>query len=176
MIGSPGLARILGVHLEGPFIARNRRGAHNPAWITTPDPATIDAFLDAGSGLVRVLTLAPEIDGAMAAIKQLTAAGVLVSVGHSDATAQQVSAAAMCGARMVTHLFNAQRPLHHREPGVVGQALADTRLVSGLIADLHHVAGQVARARVRRRAGPNLPGDRRRRLCRHAAGPLHPRR
>jgi N-acetylglucosamine-6-phosphate deacetylase len=141
--GTAGQARVLGVHLEGPFIARNRRGAHNPAWITTPDPAIIDAFLDAGSGLVRVLTLAPEIDGAMAAIKQLTAAGVLVSVGHSDATAQQVSAAAMCGARMVTHLFNAQRPLHHREPGVVGQALADTRLVSGLIADLHHVAGQV---------------------------------
>ena len=136
-------ARVLGVHLEGPFIARNRRGAHNPAWIRTPDPATVDAFLDAGSGLVRVLTLAPEVDGAMAAIKQLTAAGVLVSVGHSDATAQQVSAAAMGGARMVTHLFNAQRPLHHREPGVVGQALADTRLASGLIADLHHVAGQV---------------------------------
>ena len=136
-------ARVLGVHLEGPFIARNRCGAHNPAWITTPDPVTINAFLDAGSGLVRVLTLAPEIDGAMAAIKQLTAAGVLVSVGHSDATAHQVSAAAMCGARMVTHLFNGQRPLHHREPGVVGQALADTRLVSGLIADLHHVAGQV---------------------------------
>jgi N-acetylglucosamine-6-phosphate deacetylase len=144
LAAEPGVARVLGVHLEGPFIARNRRGAHNPAWITTPDPAVIGAFLDAGSGLVRVLTLAPEIDGAMAAIKQLTAAGVLVSVGHSDATARQVSAAAMCGARMVTHLFNAQRPLHHREPGVVGQALADPRLVSGLIADLHHVAGQVA--------------------------------
>ena len=141
--GTAAQARVLGVHLEGPFIAMNRRGAHNPAWITTPDPATIDAFLDAGAGLVRVLTLAPEIDGAMAAIKQLTAAGVLVSIGHSDATAQQVSAAAMCGARMVTHLFNAQRPLHHREPGVVGQALADSRLVSGLIADLHHVVGQV---------------------------------
>jgi N-acetylglucosamine-6-phosphate deacetylase len=144
MAASPAGARVLGVHLEGPFIAMNRRGAHNPAWITTPDPATIDALLDAGSGLVRVMTLAPEIDGAMAAIKQLTAAGVLVSVGHSDATAQQVSAAAMSGARMVTHLFNAQRPLHHREPGVVGQALADTRLASGLIADLHHVVGQVA--------------------------------
>jgi N-acetylglucosamine-6-phosphate deacetylase len=144
MATSPAGARVLGVHLEGPFIAMNRRGAHNPAWITTPDPATIDAFLNAGSGLVRVLTLAPEIDGAMAAIKQLATAGVLVSIGHSDATAQQVSAAAMSGARMVTHLFNAQRPLHHREPGVVGQALADTRLVSGLIADLHHVVGQVA--------------------------------
>ena len=144
MATSPVGARVLGVHLEGPFIAMKRRGAHNPAWIVSPDPATIDAFLDAGSGLVRVLTLAPEIDGAMAAIKQLTGAGVLVSVGHSDATAQQVSAAAMSGARMVTHLFNAQRPLHHREPGVVGQALADTRLVSGLIADLHHVVGQIA--------------------------------
>jgi N-acetylglucosamine-6-phosphate deacetylase len=137
-------ARVLGVHLEGPFIARNRRGAHNPAWITTPDPATVDALIAAGSGLVRLVTLAPEINGAITAIKQLTAAGVLVSVGHSDATAKQVSAAAMVGARMVTHLFNAQRGLHHREPGVVGQALADSRLTSSLIADLHHVSGQVA--------------------------------
>jgi N-acetylglucosamine-6-phosphate deacetylase len=137
-------ARVLGVHLEGPFIASERHGAHNPAWIIRPTKETVDALLAAGSGLVRLVTLAPEVDGAMAAISQLTAAGVLVSVGHSDATAQQVSDAATCGARMVTHLFNAQRPLHHREPGVVGQALADTRLVSGLIADLHHVAGQVA--------------------------------
>ena len=141
--GRPG-ARVLGVRLEGPFIARSRRGAHNPAWIMTPDPATIDALLAAGSGLVRLVTLAPEVDGAMAAIKQLTGAGVVVSVGHSDATARQVSAAAMYGAAMVTHLFNAQRGLHHREPGVVGQALADNRLTSSLIADLHHVSGQVA--------------------------------
>jgi N-acetylglucosamine-6-phosphate deacetylase len=140
---SPG-ARVLGVHLEGPFISAKRRGAHNPAWIIKPGEESIDSLLAAGSGLVRVVTLAPELDGAMAAIKQLTAAGVLVSIGHSDATAQQVSAAATGGARMVTHLFNAQRPLHHREPGVVGQALADKRLTSGLIADLHHVAGQVA--------------------------------
>jgi len=140
----PAGARVLGVHLEGPFIARNRSGAHNPAWITTPDPATIDAMLAAGAGLVRVMTLAPEVEGAMTAIKQLTDAGLLVSIGHSDATAQQVSVAAMSGARMVTHLFNAQRGLHHREPGVVGQALADNRLTSSLIADLHHVSGQVA--------------------------------
>jgi N-acetylglucosamine-6-phosphate deacetylase len=137
-------ARVLGVHLEGPFISAKRPGAHNPAWIIKPREDTIDALLAAGSGLVRLVTLAPELDGAMAAIKQLTTAGVLVSIGHSDATAQQASAAATCGARMVTHLFNAQRPLHHREPGVVGQALADRRLTSGLIADLHHVAGQVA--------------------------------
>ncbi|HXP21662.1 MAG TPA: amidohydrolase family protein [Streptosporangiaceae bacterium] len=142
-VGQPA-ARVLGIHLEGPFIARNRRGAHNPAWILDPDPALIDELLAAGSGLVRVVTLAPELDGALAAIRQLAQAGVLVSVGHSDATGHQVSAAAMCGARMVTHLFNAQRPMHHREPGVVGQALSDVRLTSGLIADLRHVSGQVA--------------------------------
>jgi N-acetylglucosamine-6-phosphate deacetylase len=137
-------ARVLGIHLEGPFISPERRGAHNPAWITTPDHETIETLLAAGNGLVTVVTLAPEIDGAMAAIKQLTASGVLVSVGHSDAIAAQVGAAAASGARIVTHLFNAQRPLHHREPGVVGQALTDGRLTSGLIADLHHVVGPVA--------------------------------
>jgi N-acetylglucosamine-6-phosphate deacetylase len=147
---APGLAeettgaQVLGFHVEGPFISKKRPGAHNRAWMRRPDHAAIDALLGAGSGLVRLVTLAPELDGAMAAIKQLTRSGVLVSVGHSDATAQQVSAAARSGARMVTHLFNAQRPMHHREPGVVGQALCDTRLVSSLIADLHHVAGQVA--------------------------------
>jgi N-acetylglucosamine-6-phosphate deacetylase len=141
--GKPG-ARVLGIHLEGPFISPKRPGAHNPDWIIDPSQASVDALLTAGSGLARLVTLAPERDGALAAIKQLAAAGVLVSVGHSDATAQQVSGAAMAGARMVTHLFNAQRPLHHREPGVVGQALTDVRLTSGLIGDLHHVAGQAA--------------------------------
>ena len=100
-------------------------------------------LIEAGQGLLRLLTLAPERPGALDAIDQLVAAGVLVSVGHSDATAQQVSAAADHGARMVTHLFNAQRPLAHREPGVVGQALTDERLTSGLIADLYHVAGPI---------------------------------
>jgi N-acetylglucosamine-6-phosphate deacetylase len=143
----PGLprpgARVLGVHLEGPFIAAARRGAHNKAWITDPTPTTVSTLIEAGEGLLRLVTLAPERPGALAAVDQLTAAGVLVSVGHSDAVAEQVAAAAGHGARMVTHLFNAQRPLGHREPGVPGQALADDRLTSGLIVDLHHVAGQV---------------------------------
>lgn len=137
-------ARVLGVHAEGPFISPKRPGAHNPDWIIDPEPAAVEALLAAGAGHLRMVTLAPERDGALAAVKQLTAAGVLVSVGHSDATALQVSAAARCGATMVTHLFNAQRPMHHREPGVVGQALADSRLTSSLIADLHHISGQVA--------------------------------
>jgi len=133
-------ARVLGVHLEGPFISPARRGAHNPEWIIPARPAAVGELLAAGQGLLRLVTLAPEVDGGMAAVGQLAAAGVLVSVGHSDATAAQVAAAAGAGARMVTHLYDAQRPLHHREPGVVGQALADPRLTSGLIADQHHVS------------------------------------
>jgi N-acetylglucosamine-6-phosphate deacetylase len=136
-------ARVLGVHAEGPFISPLRKGAHHEAWITDPTPAAVDELLEAGQGVLRLVTLAPERDGALAAIDRLTEAGVLVSVGHSDATARQVAAAADHGARMVTHLFNAQRPLHHREPGVVGQALTDQRLTSGLITDLHHVSPQV---------------------------------
>jgi N-acetylglucosamine-6-phosphate deacetylase len=136
-------ARVLGMHLEGPFISPARRGAHNPDWITDPAPDAVDALIEAGSGLLALLTLAPERPGALAAIDQLVRAGILVSVGHSDATAEQVAAAADHGARMVTHLFNAQRPLAHREPGVVGQALTDERLTSGLIVDLYHVAAAV---------------------------------
>jgi N-acetylglucosamine-6-phosphate deacetylase len=132
-------ARVLGVHVEGPFLSPARRGAHNPAFITDPAPAAVAELLAAAPGLLRLVTLAPERPGGLAAIEALTAAGVLASVGHSDATAEQVGQAAAAGARMVTHLFNAQRPLGHREPGVVGQALTDTRLTSGLILDLHHV-------------------------------------
>jgi N-acetylglucosamine-6-phosphate deacetylase len=137
---APRAARVLGVHAEGPFISPARKGAHREAWITDPTPAAIDELLQAGQGVLRLVTLAPERPGAPAAITRLAEAGVLVSVGHSDATARQVAQAADHGARMVTHLFNAQRPLHHREPGVVGQALTDDRLTSGLITDLRHVA------------------------------------
>ena len=133
-------ARVLGVHLEGPFLSPARAGAHRQDWIVPPSPGAVAELLEAGQGVLRLLTLAPEADGALAAIGMLTAAGVLVSVGHSDATAAEVAAGAAAGARMVTHLFNAQRALHHREPGVVGQALTDQRLTSGLIVDLSHVS------------------------------------
>jgi N-acetylglucosamine-6-phosphate deacetylase len=136
-------ARILGVHVEGPFINPVRGGAHNREWMTDPTPEAVGALLDAAQGHLTIMTLAPERPGALAAIRQLAGRGVLVSVGHSDALAWQVAEAADAGARMVTHLFNGQRPLHHREPGVVGQALADHRLTSGLIADFRHVAGPV---------------------------------
>ena len=143
----PGLpaagARVLGVHLEGPFLSPARKGAHNAAWLTDPTPEAVATLLE--TGLVRLVTLAPERDGALAAIRTLTAAGVLVSVGHSDATADQVAAAADAGARKVTHIFNAQSGVHHRDPGVAVAALADTRLSPGLILDLHHVSAPVCR-------------------------------
>jgi N-acetylglucosamine-6-phosphate deacetylase len=141
---APAGARVLGVHLEGPFIAPARKGAHNPAWITDPTPAAIADLISAGAGILRMVTLAPERPGALAAIDALVAAGVLVSVGHSDAIGSQVAAAVQAGARMVTHLFNAQRPLGHREPGVVGQALTDPGLTCGLILDLYHVTQPAA--------------------------------
>jgi N-acetylglucosamine-6-phosphate deacetylase len=136
-------ARILGVHVEGPFINPLRGGAHNKEWMTDPAPEAVGALLDAAQGHLTIITLAPERPGALAAIRQLAGHDVLVSVGHSDALAWQVAEAADAGARMVTHLFNGQRPLHHREPGVAGQALADHRLTSGLIADFRHVAAPV---------------------------------
>jgi len=136
-------ARVLGVHLEGPFLSRARPGAHRPDWMVPPSAAAVAELLAAGQGVLRLVTLAPEVDGALAAVATLAAAGVLVSVGHSDATARQVADAADAGARMVTHLFNAQRGLLHREPGVVGQALTEPRLTSGLIVDLAHVAASV---------------------------------
>ena len=133
-------ARVLGVHLEGPFLSPARAGAHRRDWIVRPSPGAVAELLDAGRGVLRLVTLAPEADGALAATAALAAAGIVVSVGHSDATAAEVAAGAAAGASMVTHLFNAQRGLHHREPGVVGQALTDRRLTSGLIVDLCHVS------------------------------------
>ncbi|MGH9065751.1 MAG: N-acetylglucosamine-6-phosphate deacetylase [Acidimicrobiales bacterium] len=138
-----GGARILGVHLEGPFLSPMRAGVHDPAHMRLPAPDLVEDLVGAAAGGLTMVTLAPELPGALAAIRRLAAAGVRVSVGHSDATAAQVRAAADAGATMVTHVFNAQRGLGHREPGVAGQGLADPRLVVGLIADLRHVAPQV---------------------------------
>ena len=141
-----GGAHVLGAHVEGPFLSPLRAGAHDVELLVDPTQARIEELLSDGGGRVVVLvTLAPERPGALAAISQLCNRGVVVSVGHSDATAEQVSAAADAGATMITHLFNAQRGLHHREPGVPGAGLADPRYRLGLIADLHHVAGQIVK-------------------------------
>jgi N-acetylglucosamine-6-phosphate deacetylase len=135
-----GAARSVGVHLEGPFLAEQRRGAHRADLLCDPTPARVDALLEAADGHLACVTLAPERDGALDAVHRLVAAGVRVSVGHTDADEVTVRAAADAGASLVTHLYNGQRPLHHREPGTVGAALTDDRLTCGLIVDLHHVA------------------------------------
>ena len=132
---------ILGLHLEGPFLALARRGAHPAEHLRLPDSAALDELLAAPQmrAVLRLLTLAPELPGALAAIQRLAAAGVVVSLGHTDATAAQMSAGVDAGARMVTHVFNAQPPLHHRAPGAPGVALSDARLFPCLIADGVHV-------------------------------------
>jgi N-acetylglucosamine-6-phosphate deacetylase len=140
-----GGARVLGAHAEGPFLSPARPGAHDPAAMLDPSPAAVERLLQAGEGVLAVATLAPERPGGLAAVARLAEAGVVVSVGHSDATGAVVAAAADAGARMVTHLFNAQRGLHQREPGVAGQGLVDRRLTLGLIADFHHVHPTVCR-------------------------------
>ena len=139
-VDAAGGARTLGLHCEGPFLAPGRHGAHDEQLLVDPTPERVGALLEAGAEDLAYVTLAPEREGALAAIRRFVAAGVGVAVGHSDARDDEVRRAADAGARLVTHLYNAQRPLHHRDPGVVGAALADARLTCGLIADLHHVA------------------------------------
>lgn len=136
----PAGARSLGVHLEGPFLAESRRGAHRADLLCDAAPESLDTLVRAAGGRLVYVTLAPERPGGLDAVRRLTEAGVRVAVGHTDADEQTVRRAADAGATLVTHLFNAQRPLHHRDPGTVGAALTDDRLTCGLIVDLHHVA------------------------------------
>jgi N-acetylglucosamine-6-phosphate deacetylase len=130
----PARPSIAGVHLEGPFLG-GRPGAHPRDLLR---PIDLD-WLRALPSTVRLVTIAPELDDAVAATELLVGRGIAVSLGHSSATQEQVRACVDAGARMVTHLFNGMEPLHHREPGVVGAALTDDRIVAGLIADLVHV-------------------------------------
>lgn len=135
----PGAPRILGVHLEGPFLAPSRAGAHRVEHLRLPDPAWMSGLLDDFPGLVRLVTLAPELDGAGEVIDVLVARGVLVAIGHSDATYGEATDAIGRGARLATHLFNAMRPWHHREPGPSGAALAHREVACSIIADLVHL-------------------------------------
>ena len=127
----------LGLHLEGPFLAPARRGAHPSEFLAPPDPAVVER--EGWVGGVALVTLAPELPGALALVESLVAAGIVVSAGHSDATAAEARAAIDVGVSYVTHLFNAMAPVHHREPGLAGVALTDDRVRVGLIADGIHV-------------------------------------
>jgi N-acetylglucosamine-6-phosphate deacetylase len=136
---------LAGIHLEGPFIAEARCGAHDPAVLREPDPAAVDALLHAGHGAVRMVTLAPELPGGVRAVRQLTEAGVIAAIGHTDGTEEQIRPAIDAGATVGTHLFNGMRPLHHREPGPIGALLDDERVTIELICDLVHVHPTVLR-------------------------------
>lgn len=145
---------IAGIHLEGPWLSAARCGAHDPAQLRDPRPAEIDALLAAGDGAIRMVTLAPERIGGDDAITHLVDAGVVVAVGHTDANYQQTQHAVSLGATVGTHLFNAMRPLHHREPGPALALLQDQRVTVELISDGVHVHPAVLRA-VIETAGPD---------------------
>lgn len=129
----------LGAHLEGPFIAPSRKGAHSPSRLRVPDRAELDAWIDAAAGCVRLVTMAPELPGALELIEHARERGIAVSVGHTDADFDTVLRAIGAGACHVTHLFNAMSPLHHRQPGAVGAALTSPEVTVEVIADLEHV-------------------------------------
>ncbi len=143
--------RILGMHLEGPFLSPTRLGTHQASARRDPDPALLERLLDAGP--VRLMTLAPELPGAGELIDRLIERGVTVSLGHSDATAEQANAAFDRGARSVTHLFNAMRPFLHRDPGIAGAALARHDVIVSIILDGIHLAPETARVAWRAAAG-----------------------
>ncbi len=135
--------RILGVHLEGPFLSPYRLGTHGLAARRDPDPALLERLLAAGP--VRVMTLAPELPGALELIDLLHARGITVSLGHSDATAAEARAAFDRGVRTVTHVFNAMRPLAHRDPGIVGAALVRSDVIVQAIVDGVHLDSDIVR-------------------------------
>jgi N-acetylglucosamine-6-phosphate deacetylase len=145
---------IAGIHLEGPWLAAERCGAHDPALMRDPDPDELDRVLTAGGGTVRMVTLAPERPGALPAVGRIVDAGVVVAVGHTEATYQQTRAAIEAGATVATHLFNAMRPINHREPGPVIALLEDDRVTVELITDGVHVDPALYR-HVCRSAGPD---------------------
>ena len=147
--GRPG---ILGIHLEGPFLSRARKGAHDPDLIVPMTDADVDALLDTGLETL-LLTVAPE-NASPQQIRRLVDGGIIVSIGHSDASDAVARAAADAGARGVTHLFNAMSQLGHRAPGVVGAALDHGGLWCGIIADGHHVDPAALRIALRAKRGP----------------------
>lgn len=135
---------VLGAHLEGPFLAPGRRGAHDPAWLIEPDPAIVDELLGAGRDALVQLTIAPELPNALETVEILANAGVVVAVGHTEADHELARRAFDAGARMLTHAFNAMPGIGHRSPGPVVAALDDERVTLELVLDGRHVHPSVA--------------------------------
>jgi N-acetylglucosamine-6-phosphate deacetylase len=132
-------AEILGIHFEGPFLSKARRGVHPAEWLQLPSAELLQRFLQAASGNARILTIAPELLGAMPCIDAARSLGMVVSIGHTDATYEQARAAVAHGAHHATHVYNAMRPFSHRDPGVIGAVLTAPEVTAELIADGIHV-------------------------------------
>lgn len=128
-----------GIHLEGPWLSSARAGAHARSQLREPDLAEIEALLAAGNGAIAMVTLAPELPGAIEAVRRFVEAGVVVAIGHTDADYETVTEAINAGASVATHLFNAMRPLSHREPGPILALMEDSRVALELIADGTHL-------------------------------------
>ncbi|MFB9832193.1 N-acetylglucosamine-6-phosphate deacetylase [Actinoallomurus acaciae] len=130
---------IVGVHLEGPFLNPAKRGSHHGEYLLAPDVTALRHLLTAGQGTVRVVTLAPELPGGMDLLRETVSHGVIAAVGHTEATFDQARDAFAGGATLATHLFNAMRHFHHRDPGPAGAALANDAVTCELINDGFHV-------------------------------------
>ncbi len=130
---------LAGIHLEGPFISKARCGAHDPGLLRAPARTDVSRLLRAGDGTVRMVTLAPELEGGLDAVRLLTESGVIAAVGHTDATYAQTREAIELGAPVGTHVFNAMRPVHHREPGPVTALLEQEQVLCEVVNDGLHV-------------------------------------
>lgn len=139
-------AEPLGIHLEGPYISAERRGAHHASWLRLPDPTETEQLLALARGHLRLITLAPELPGASAMIRRLAGSGVTVSAGHTNATYEQARSAIPNGITHATHCFNAMPPLHHREPGALGAIIEAAQVRGEIIADGVHVHPAVMRS------------------------------
>jgi N-acetylglucosamine-6-phosphate deacetylase len=138
-------AQPLGIHLEGPFISAAKRGTHNASNILAPDPVLFQKWLKCSGNTVRLVTMAPELDGIDPLLSMAQQSGVTVAMGHSNATFDEASRAANRGVCYAVHTFNAMRAFSHRDPGIVGTVLADDRIFAEIIADGIHVDGNVVR-------------------------------
>jgi N-acetylglucosamine-6-phosphate deacetylase len=136
---NPGRATPLGIHLEGPFISHEKRGVHPPENLLSPSPQAFDRFWQASAGNISMMTIAPELPGAVETIRYARKLGVHSSLGHSNATYQEAQSGISAGADHATHTFNAMRPLDHREPGILGAVLENDELTADIIADGIHV-------------------------------------
>ncbi|MFA7265522.1 MAG: N-acetylglucosamine-6-phosphate deacetylase [Candidatus Nanopelagicales bacterium] len=136
---------LLGIHLEGPWLSTLHCGAHDSALLRAPDSAEVGELLAVGGGRIKMVTIAPELPGSIQAIHQILRADAVVAIGHTDANYEQAKLAIAAGATVATHLSNAMRPLHHRDPGAIGALMEDPRVTVELIADGVHVHPAVLR-------------------------------